>query len=186
MESIHFDENENTKFERNCNQISFKDYLKERYSQDCNFREFCVIKNKFGSAFLPQFLNISATNEMLGNDGIDQIRDELENMPPTQKMNSIQTFVDIANKRSAVLSQGFSTMINPTLSKAQILPQVFLEVITRNGLISKNQFDFPKEYKYISDFNNVYGNKWETNVQSTKLRTGPSTLEDFKHILESK
>ena len=164
MKSIDFNENENTKFERTDNktshQISYKDYLEKQYQINVNFKEFCVIKDKYGSAFLPQFLSISATNDMLGNDGIDQIRNELDQMSPTERMEAIAVFCETANKRSINISEGFTTMSQPTLTNADILPNVFFEIITRNGPNIKNQVEFPDfNNKNIHDFNYEYGNK---------------------------
>ena len=132
MECIDFNENENTKFEKmdkkngqndqKSYQISYKDHLKDRHGIDVKFNEFCVIKNKYGSAFLPQFLSISATNEMLGNDGIDQIRNELCSMSPTTRMESIAEFCETTNNRSVAISKGFITLTQPTFTTADVLP----------------------------------------------------------------
>ena len=69
-----------------------------------------LIKTQNGAAFLPQHLNISAKNEQLSNDGIDQIRDILEELQPNERMSRIQEFVKTANQRSANLEKGFSTL----------------------------------------------------------------------------
>ena len=62
-------EDERTKFERDGEKISYGRYVEERYGVKVLFKERRVIKVKNGAAFLPQFLNIAASNEMVGNEG---------------------------------------------------------------------------------------------------------------------
>ena len=68
-------------------------------------------------------------------------------MSPTERMKSIAVFCETANKRSVNISEGFTTMSQPTLTSADVSPDVFFEIITRNGPNIKNQVEFP-------DFNN--------------------------------
>lgn len=72
MVSIDVNEDEKTRFEkRDGEKISYGRYVKERYGEVVQFNEKCVIKTASGAAFLPQFLNITADNDMIGNDGIE-------------------------------------------------------------------------------------------------------------------
>ena len=109
MDSIVCTENENTTFpKRDSNgnevQVSYKDHIRERFNVQVLYKELCVIKDRGGAAFLPQFINITATNEMQGNDVKDQNRSKTESESPQQTMQNIIEFVKKANQRSAKMS----------------------------------------------------------------------------------
>lgn len=90
MESIDLEENERNRFERrDGTKISYGRYVTERYGQEVLFKEHCVIKTNSGAAFLPQFLNVTAKNEQIGNGGIEEIRMIKERMPPNERVELI-------------------------------------------------------------------------------------------------
>merc|ERR1711971_847286 len=116
------DENERTEFPlSDGTMISYAAYRRSKYGVSALYRERCVIKDRGGAAFLPQFINITATNEMLGNEGIDEIREQKAKMSPHQRMEDIRKFIKTANDRVYSLKEGFETSSRPLNCKAEVL-----------------------------------------------------------------
>merc|ERR1719295_2513602 len=80
-----------------------------------------------------------------------------EKLSPNERMENIRKFVRIANDRLYRLRQGFETSSRPLEIKADVLPDVFMEVIGGNGdKMRGNQNKFGRVYPSIGGFNNVH------------------------------
>lgn len=179
MESIHLDEDERVRFKkRDGEKISYGRWVKERYGMAVPLRErYGIIKDKGRAAFLPQFLNIGATNEMIGNDGNDFIRDYKENIQPQQRMDLIQKFVQTANNRLYSLKKAFETSERPLNCKADCLPRPQLEIVDKKGQpLSGEPNQFSKVYPNIGGFNNVH-KQWKV----TPMRIGILCHRNDRH-----
>ena len=158
MDSIDCNENENSTFTRGDKKISYKDHIKERFKIDSPYKEKCVIKTKNEAAFLPQHLQITATNKMLGNR-VKEILDYKQKIKPQDRINRIEQFLKKLNIRSYNLS--FETKVVPIQTTAQQLPTVYLQIKTADGdkqypTIGVPQDTFSKNYRKINGFNNKY------------------------------
>lgn len=80
-------------------------------------------------------------------------------------MDSIQEFVKTANDRLLRLRKAFETSEAPVNCTADILPDVYLEIISRNGPESANQNEFGRLYPRVCGFNNVHRNWKPTQVR---------------------
>lgn len=102
--------NENSTFNKRSGdtfvQVSYRQYIHDRFGVDSPEREHCVVKVGYEpreQIFLPQHLYITASNEKLGQQRAEEIKDIIEQRTPNDILRFIQQFIEHANQRCVCL-----------------------------------------------------------------------------------
>jgi len=98
IESIAFDENEHSTFENRLGaKVSYAQYLKVQYGIGIRKKEVCVLKDRCGSAFLPQFAYLTLRSDEIEQDLRDAIQKHT-NPGIAEQLNRVQGLVQCLNK----------------------------------------------------------------------------------------
>jgi len=97
IETIDFDENENATFECGAEKlkISYKKYVENKYGMKCGKKEVCVLKDRRGSAFLPQLAYLTMRSDECA-DVYEHVL-EVTNQPIHVRLQRIDSLVTHLN-----------------------------------------------------------------------------------------
>jgi len=98
IESIDFNENEHSTFENRMGaKVSYAQYLKVQYGISVRKKEVCVLKDRCGSAFLPQFAYLTLRSDEIEQDLRDAIQKHT-NPGIAEQLDRVQGLVRCLNK----------------------------------------------------------------------------------------
>ena len=98
IESIDFAENEHSTFENRMGaKVSYGQYLKVQYGISVRKKEVCVLKDRCGSAFLPQYAYLTLRSDEIEQDLRDAIQKHT-NPGIAEQLNRVQGLVRCLNK----------------------------------------------------------------------------------------